>query len=64
MKNNERAKHIACNTKNTGYKSEDLVRLRELAWNCLPFSCFAGGINTKFFDDINEAIEILESDGK
>lgn len=60
----ERANHIVCNTKNAGYGSKDLVRLRELAWNCLPFSCFTGGINTKFFDDINEAIKILESDGK
>ena len=64
MENNKRANRIAYNTKNTGYGSEDLVRLRELAWNCLPLSCFAGGIHTKFFDDINEAIKILESDGK
>ena len=61
---NERANRIVRNTINTGHGSKDLVELRKLAWNCLPFSCFAGGINTSFFDDINEAISILESESK
>lgn len=60
----ERANHIACNTIITGYGSKDLVKLREIAWNCLPFSCFEGGINTKFFEDINEAISILKKENK
>lgn len=64
MRNNKRAYHIAYITKDMGYGIEDLIKLRELAWNCLPFSCFVGGIDTKVFDDINEAIKILESDDK
>ena len=60
----ERANHIVRNTISTGHGSKDLVELRKLAWNCLPFSCFAGGTNTRVFDDINEAISILESEGK
>ena len=60
----ERANHIVCSTINTGHGSKDLVELRKLAWDCLPLGCFAGGIQTKVFEDINNAIEILESDGK
>ena len=60
----ERANHIARSTISTGHGSKDLVELRKLAWNCLPFNCFAGGTNTKVFDDISEAINILESEGK
>ena len=60
----ERANRIVWLTINTGYGIEDLVKLRELAWNCLPFNCFAGGTNTKVFDDISEAISILESESK
>ena len=60
----ERANHIACCAINTGHGSKDLVELRKLAWNCLPFSCFAGGVDTKVFDDIKEAIHILESENK
>lgn len=60
----ERANRIACSTIDTGHGSKDLVELRKLAWNCLPFSCFDGGVNTKVFDDISEAINILESENK
>ena len=60
----ERANHIVCCTIDTGHGSKDLVKLRDIAWNCLPFNCFAGGTNTKVFDDISEAINILESENK
>ena len=60
----ERANHIVCSTISTGHGSKDLVELRKLAWDCLPFNCFAGGINTTVFDDISEAINILESEDK
>jgi len=60
----ERVNNIVRATINTGLGSKDLVELRKLAWNCLPFSCFAGGVETKVFDDIKEAIHILESENK
>ena len=60
----ERANHIVCSTINTGHGSKDLVELFKLAWNCLPFNCFDGGVDTKVFDDTKEAIHILESEGK
>ena len=64
MKHTEITNNIVLNTLKMGYGSKDLISLRQLAWNCLPFSCFAGGVDTKVFDDISEAINILESEDK
>ena len=64
MKHTEITNNIVLNTLKMGYGSKDLISLRQLAWDCLPLGCFAGGIQTKVFEDINNAIEILESEGK
>lgn len=59
--NTEMINVIVSNVVSMGYSSKDLIIFSQFAWDCLPLGYFKGGIHTKVFENIDNAIKILES---